>query len=829
MRQKVAHAHGGSFSEPMQGSFIKQVFRELKGSTRDIVQHGLFTPPPSLPAEIIDVPGEVLRTFKDSGHSFKDSGHSFKDYGHSFKDSGHSFKDSGYSSRRSTPACSPGRPTYIARSKESVVTSSTSSEESVVTSSASSVVGVERVRGSPTEIRSQKAALQHSESQNDVSLPGPSVPTGTELGSLSIAPENPDDEATRSENSFPQTVKTSHRGDSGSKVVQVDWPQLLGKPRPVERKRKERIRRCLYRCRFWRRSADSNRSPRKDSDDRKPVEDEIKTTSNAREMTANIANQSPGQIPFQKPFPNIAKLPDPVLFQASIQELGTSSPTLPPDLPSAIANPEIEHTESQPTSFLGRTPNSSRTLDSLSAGEMSFMGIENTGEGHLGPHESVNKEMAEYLGELAGKIVRRCIRESTRSGFREHGGHQNGPSSSSSSSSSAQSSPNVTPVSSVTNTPVHSRFPPKAQDDPGDEDGMKRQRTPKRKHSNGDLAVKLFACPYTKFDPSRYSRENLSEPNYWNCGSCCLRDISRLKQHLYRVHSKPSYYCGSCFQSFKSREDLDQHARQRPPCEISDARFADRMTDSQFQAIKRRVLRGDPPELWFNIYSILFPGVPKPPSPYVSSADAATVNHFVALFRWFGPDEMMSAFSNRYVQPGLPPLDLSTQTVVDEAFEIALPDYLRQRSSSQLSADPIAIQVERTSQVLEEDVLTMAPFTGGQSHRHALFEVRTAPSDHFRQGVEAEMEDSTPRAHVNPSETSIEDPFRQEFEGVTFQGWPGMQSEIQAAFNNYMPFSDPTLQPAAWAMPMPEVATFQTVDSRAPSGPSNGWTQNSVN
>ena len=229
-------------------------------------------------------------------------------------------------------------------------------------------------------------------------------------------------------------------------------------------------------------------------------------------------------------------------------------------------------------------------------------------------------------------------------------------------------------------------FTRKNQDDHNDEGDSRHRPSLKRKHSNDEHRTRLFAGPFAKLDPLKYSRENLEEPNYWNCGNCCLRDISRLKQHLYRVHSRPAYYCGSCFQAFKSREVLDQHTRQRPPCELTCPKYGDRMTDHQFQAIKRRVIRGDPYELWFHIFQILFPDGRKPLSPYVSVADAATINHFVTLFRWFGPEEMMSMLSAREGRPSHPLLDLPTQAVVDEAFEIALPDYLRQRRSSLLSA-----------------------------------------------------------------------------------------------------------------------------------------------
>ena len=776
-------SHGRSFSEPLRRKVANEESRHREDRQRYIFRKGSYKS-----SEILDNPYDS-DSERSEVYSEPRSGAASQ-----------SFKDSGYNSLRSTPMSSPLRARLLA----------CQSEESVSSSSASSVVGLPIAGADSVRVQDRDAPVLDSVSENEVPASDHVYADAPEVCFSPRSPNPPSESEYQEQcdDTVPNAVNSLYTAASEAKPL--DWSRLMIRATQADRKRsgEGKFRRNLHRFWLWRRSAGSTKNPGNETDDAHRTGNKDETATNNKATSSNTVALSSGEFPLESLCPDITKLPEPVLPPASPEECSTCSPSLPSELPSAIAALELEHTNSQPASSLGRTPDSSRTLNTLSEGEVSFMGIENNESMHIRPDEIVDQTAARCLEELAAKIVRRCLQESARSGLRKQGGHQCGSSSSSSSSSSTQSSPNVTPVTSATNTPVRSRFPRKAQDDPGDEDGMKRRRTPKRKHSNGDLAVRLFACPYAKFDPSRYSRENLSEPNYWNCGSCCLRDISRLKQHLYRVHSKPSYYCGSCFQSFKSREDLDQHARQRPPCEISDSRFADRMTDSQFQAIKRRVLRGDPPELWFNIYSILFPGAPKPPSPYVSSADTATINHFVALFMWFGPEEMMSAFSNRHAQSGHPPLDLSTQTVVDEAFEIALPEYLRQRSSSQLSTGPMNIQVERTSQVLEEDVLTMASFTGGHPHQHALPQSQIAPPEHFGQGIEGEREDSTPRAQAMPSESSVEDPFCQNFEVGAFHGWPGMQSGIQAAFDNYMPFNDPDLQPAVWAMHMPEGPTI---------------------
>jgi hypothetical protein len=137
------------------------------------------------------------------------------------------------------------------------------------------------------------------------------------------------------------------------------------------------------------------------------------------------------------------------------------------------------------------------------------------------------------------------------------------------------------------------------EDEDGDEDGNKdRPPNRKRKRKSPEKLVKLFACPFAKFDPERYSQQNHEEQSYRKCSSKCLRNITRLKQHLYRVHKRPEWYCSNCYQKFIQRENLNKHNRERPPCDQNAARYEEKMTDDQYKAIKRRSTGSDPCETW---------------------------------------------------------------------------------------------------------------------------------------------------------------------------------------------------------------------------------------
>lgn len=86
--------------------------------------------------------------------------------------------------------------------------------------------------------------------------------------------------------------------------------------------------------------------------------------------------------------------------------------------------------------------------------------------------------------------------------------------------------------------------------DSGDSDDDRSAKLPSRPTSKQDSRQRFFACPYYRSDVRRFSQINM-ELCYRGCSSACLRDISRLKQHLYRVHRQPEYYCGSCYSVFK--------------------------------------------------------------------------------------------------------------------------------------------------------------------------------------------------------------------------------------------------------------------------------------
>jgi hypothetical protein len=173
--------------------------------------------------------------------------------------------------------------------------------------------------------------------------------------------------------------------------------------------------------------------------------------------------------------------------------------------------------------------------------------------------------------------------------------------------------------------------PPSEDEDDLTEHPRRRKR---RKLSSSDVdIVRLFACPYYKYDPSRYSQTNLVEKQYRGCSHRYLPNIARLKyglalntgthadrvssdrQHLQRIHERPKNYCGRCYQVYSTRSELDEHTNQVLRCAPSMPRYTERMTDEQSSAIRRKHPKETAEENWYRIWRILFPGANAPASP----------------------------------------------------------------------------------------------------------------------------------------------------------------------------------------------------------------------
>ncbi|KAH8768191.1 hypothetical protein F5883DRAFT_554173 [Diaporthe sp. PMI_573] len=149
---------------------------------------------------------------------------------------------------------------------------------------------------------------------------------------------------------------------------------------------------------------------------------------------------------------------------------------------------------------------------------------------------------------------------------------------------------------------------------PGDQDildGSDSRCSPRFKDSHYDQ-TRSFACPFSKSNPFQYRK----------CLGLTLQRPKDVKQHIYRYHTKPDYYCASCYKVFQTATDRDGHSRKRV-CESLDGPMLPKfqgITEEQKKLLNKKLPRDSNVEKqWYQIYDILFPGADRPISPYVGN------------------------------------------------------------------------------------------------------------------------------------------------------------------------------------------------------------------
>ncbi|OAL32685.1 hypothetical protein AYO20_07843 [Fonsecaea nubica] len=163
-------------------------------------------------------------------------------------------------------------------------------------------------------------------------------------------------------------------------------------------------------------------------------------------------------------------------------------------------------------------------------------------------------------------------------------------------------------------------------DNPSDDDEEDHPPKKARTSSEGSRPTKkLLACPYWKYDPTRYSPANTSEKRYRGCSSVYLRDIARLKQHLYRVHKMPDYHCPRCLEVFENEPGLQEHVRAPAElaCTYQQNTFSELLSERQCAQLRKRWTGKTTEEAWKCIWSIIFPRLEPPSSIHAEDSSAS--------------------------------------------------------------------------------------------------------------------------------------------------------------------------------------------------------------
>lgn len=140
-------------------------------------------------------------------------------------------------------------------------------------------------------------------------------------------------------------------------------------------------------------------------------------------------------------------------------------------------------------------------------------------------------------------------------------------------------------------------------------DGARAKQKPKMDTDNREKTRTQLACPFQKQNSHKHHE----------CLKYALHRIKDVKQHVYRRHKQPDYYCARCFVVFKTADARDEHARSKD-CENLQGPGFEGISEAQKIKLNKSSSRGlDTQGQWFEMWDIIFPGQQRPSSAWVGS------------------------------------------------------------------------------------------------------------------------------------------------------------------------------------------------------------------
>lgn len=155
-----------------------------------------------------------------------------------------------------------------------------------------------------------------------------------------------------------------------------------------------------------------------------------------------------------------------------------------------------------------------------------------------------------------------------------------------------------TPLSS-SKRPWAAAFP----EDPAEPAGPKKSA----RTSGGDKEdQRPLACPFQKRFPLKHQK----------CLKYELHRVKDVKQHIFRCHMQPDYYCARCYVVFDSSAQRDEHTRLAT-CDVQPIPAFEGISVRQRVDLRRLSNRQlSVEDQWLEIWKMLFPAEPKPQSSY---------------------------------------------------------------------------------------------------------------------------------------------------------------------------------------------------------------------
>jgi len=150
---------------------------------------------------------------------------------------------------------------------------------------------------------------------------------------------------------------------------------------------------------------------------------------------------------------------------------------------------------------------------------------------------------------------------------------------------------------------------------------------------------KPLACVFYKHDRVRHA----------DCLRFSLRRIKDVKQHIFRKHRQPQVYCPTCYRTFPpdQRQECDSHIQARS-CPSRPRPEWDGVTDEQSALISQKETPGAGDEAqWYSVWDKVFPGLPRPSTPYVENDFSAEMIH--EYWASSGPEIISRVLSSQHL------------------------------------------------------------------------------------------------------------------------------------------------------------------------------------
>ncbi|KAK1752679.1 hypothetical protein QBC47DRAFT_432306 [Echria macrotheca] len=210
---------------------------------------------------------------------------------------------------------------------------------------------------------------------------------------------------------------------------------------------------------------------------------------------------------------------------------------------------------------------------------------------------------------------------------------------------------------------------------------------PKKPRRSQDLPPrKVLACPYWKLDPTKY-RKCLKLESFW--------EVNRVKQHLTRKHLEPEIFCDMCKKPFHDEAAKVRHLQEdRVTCVYEP--WAERLITRRQQGELHKKSKADTErDKWFDVWDILFPGIPRPSSPFIDER----VSDDFRLFREYAGHRGRAVLLEQLRAAGFNPPSASSPPQDDSMQEFLSQDALE---TYRLEA------VERALEFFMDDFLSMS-------------------------------------------------------------------------------------------------------------------------